>query len=230
MTESQRENRSSMNRVSPEYFASLVLMQVCWLLLPSFAYAQADERTKLCEVRPGCSVLVREDGKCTPRTVEGGTCPGGLLQGAVVNRFSSSSRVVVRYFSGKGVGYSLRLYGSGGREESGALNFMLTEVDALGHPLPMRNEAFNCTITPDAEMENFPPESMFYRVCMEAIAWLGTETVKAAFKESGPVQASVPSQPNNASPARSNVADAQPISTTRLADDAKVTGGSGFGN
>jgi hypothetical protein len=220
MTESQRENMSIMNRVMRAIFAALVSMLVCWALIPSLAHAQTDERTKLCEVRPGCSVLVREDGKCSPRTVEGGTCPGGLLQGAVVNRFSSSSRVVVRYFSGKGVGYSLRLYGSGGREESGALNFMLTEVDALGHPLPMRNEAFNCTITPDAEMENFPPESMFYRVCMEAIAWLGTDTVLAAFKETGPAPAIVPSR----------VADAQAISSSKIADDPKVAGRSGYGN
>lgn len=204
---------STLNRVSPACFAAIVSMMGCWVLFPSLAQAQTDERTKLCEVRPGCSVLILENGKCSPRTVEGGTCPGGLLEGPVVNRFSSSARIVVKYHNGKGVGYSLRLYGSGGRTVSGALNFFLNEVDAFGHPLPMRNEAFNCTITADAELEDFHPESQFDRACQEAIAWLGTDTVMAAFKETGPAPATT-----------------QPSAVTRLADDPKVAGRSAYGS
>jgi hypothetical protein len=55
---------------------------------------------------------------------------------------------------------------------------------------------------------------------MEAIAWLGTDTVLAAFKETGPAPAIVPSR----------VADAQAISSSKIADDPKVAGRSGYGN
>jgi hypothetical protein len=215
---------SIMKRASVAKFVVIVWILGNWVLHPSLAQAQTDERTKLCEVRPGCSVLVPENGKCIPRSVEGGTCSGGLLEGAVVNRFSASPRNVVKYHNGKWVGYSLRVYG--GATESGALNFMLTEVDALGRTLPMRNAAFGCTITPDAELEDFHPESQFDRACQEAIAWLGADAVMAAFKESGPM---VPTQASNPSPASSRVTGVQPATTTRLADDPKVSGGSAYG-